>query len=374
MKIDEVIQDEPLDISSDGKIEPSAYYFINDEGEFSETIKLKAKIGINQDQRAYFIHFTAFDSEGAACSGVIKVCILSDDKEKCKKCKKDKGIADKHCNIQQGYDAMFEGIVDPSGYCGCTSEDCLYCKNHGYSTADDCCSFKAHRTTYNVRERYCYRGADEGAGCEDATANFLKGSDCNEEDACNITDWTCWRRDPGCTDPFQCLFELPCPLPPAVICEGSSNSKVCAENEWCVGEWSFNNASSGWVEWDNVATARASSGFRPYDCDCTNITGGTYASSSAKSYQGNFYGNPSFVSIQQSVEDAGHTWHRGWQWSQKVERGYYCAKLIQLKGDLVCQKLGTPKDLPDINRNGIEGNPDFDPRYINCDAWGCKCP
>jgi len=365
IKIDDILQDEPLDISANGNVEPSAFYFIDDEDKFYGIIKLKAKIGINQLRRKYYIYFTAEDREGAACRGRIRVCILSDEEDECEE--------DENGNyFIQGYDAMFEGAIDIASICDCPANDpdCQYCRAHGFPEADTCCSFRAHRTKFNVRERFCYRGANEGNPCEAETASLLTSSECNGMSVCNINYWTCTKNDPGCK---LCIIGLPCPLPPFVVCEGSSMTKVCGLHDWCVGEWYFFNASSGWVEWDLIATAKASSPYRPYDCDCTNITGGTYASSSAKSYKGEFYGNPSFKSIQQEVEDAGRMWNRGWEWSQKIERGYYCAKLVIRKGDLVCQTLGTPKDQPDIYRSGTKDNPNFNPPS-DCAPYGCVCP
>src|SRR4030042_5654784 len=166
IQINEIVQDEPLDISYGGAIVPSAFYYIDDEGVLSGTIKLKATIGINREQRTYSIYFTAFDSEGGSCCGMVKVCI---DSEPGKKCPQNE---DKRYNFQQSYDAMSGGRHVQSGLCGCTSPDCLWCKNHGYSGADDACSFKSHRTKHEVRERYCYWAIGDGHEVP-PTANLL---------------------------------------------------------------------------------------------------------------------------------------------------------------------------------------------------------
>lgn len=219
----------------------------------------------------------------------------------------------------------------------CATEACQACRNAGYRWADDICSYPAHRSPIEVRER--------AEGHDDA-ANLFQGCNGTQSSVCNISRGNCTKCDKGCDFwPY--------------LCQGRWGEPACRSGQQCVGEWVSSRAGP-WRRYNQVSEVTATS-TSPTDCDCWTCPTGWRGSYTVRSYNGDFAGE-SKTSIAQCVSDAGCMYHKGWDGLHYVDRGYVCAH-ITING---CLADGVVV-ISTISRSLRAGDPDFYvPPYCFC--------
>lgn len=201
----------------------------------------------------------------------------------------------------------------PSAQEACTTPECNQCDSAGFTSASNSCSIPVHNVTLTIRERYTYRGANEG---HDGAGNLLRSAGVGIGDICNLSNGTCSKQDSGCG------FFTP---GWALHCEGHSTNVACQSWEICTGEWS-GSATSTWVPTSQSPLARVKS-FQPVDCDCTSSTSGFTGLAEAAAMNGQL-GSYSLRSMEQCVSDAGCVFNRGWEGTQTVRQGIRCGELL----------------------------------------------